>query len=91
LPPLHDVYGPTAYDPEVSGLVVSEETRAGAKSIAELRKEKGLQPLEVFVINVIGDREGKVSVEKMAEAKMSSTKIRERLSRKVKETQVLRE
>ena len=82
LVPIQDVYGPTAYDPEISGLVISEETRAGAQSIAELRKEKGLQTLDVFVIDVIGDAGGKVRVEKMAEEKMSSTKIRERLVQK---------
>ena len=82
LVPIQDVYGPTAYDPEISGLVISEETRAGAQSIAELRKEKGLQTLDVFVIDVIGDAGGIVGVEKMAEEKMSSTKIRERLVQK---------
>ena len=82
LVPIQDVYGPTAYDPKISGLVISEETRAGAQSIADLRKEKGLQALDVFVIDVIGDAGGKVGVEKMAEEKMSSTKIRERLVRK---------
>ena len=84
LVPIQDVYGPTAYDPEISGLVISEETRAGAQSIAELRKEKGLQMLDVFVIDVIGDAGGTVGVEKMAEEKMSSTKIRERLARNSK-------
>jgi len=82
LVPIRDVYGPTAYDPEISALVISEETRAGAESIAKLRREKGLQPLEVFIIDVIGDREGKLAMDKIAEAKMSSTKIRERLTRK---------
>jgi pantetheine-phosphate adenylyltransferase len=89
LVPLQDVYGPTAYDPKVSGLVISEETRSGAQSIADISREKGLQPLKVFVIDVIGDQEGKVSLGKMAEAKMSSTKIREQLSRKGKEMQLL--
>lgn len=84
LVPIQDVYGPTAYDPDISALVISEETRAGAGSIADLRWEKGLQPLEVFVIDVIGDQEGKLPVDKIAEVKMSSTKIRERLSRKEK-------
>jgi pantetheine-phosphate adenylyltransferase len=84
LVPIQDVYGPTAYDPEISGLVISEETRAGAQSIAELRKEKGLQMLDVFVIDVIGDAGGTVGVAKMAEEKMSSTKIRERLARNSK-------
>jgi pantetheine-phosphate adenylyltransferase len=82
LVPIHDVYGPTAYDPEISGLVISEETRSGANSIVELRKEKGLQELDVFVIDVIGDKVKKVTMETMAEEKMSSTKIRQRLARK---------
>jgi pantetheine-phosphate adenylyltransferase len=79
---IQDVYGPTAYDPDISGLVISEETRSGAKRIAELRKERGLQQLDVYVIDVIGEQVGKVGMEKMAEDKMSSTKIRERLAQK---------
>jgi pantetheine-phosphate adenylyltransferase len=73
LVPIQDVYGPTAYDPEISGLVISEETRAGPQSIAELRKEKGLQTLDVSVIDIIGDAGGKVGVERMAVEEMSST------------------
>jgi len=84
LVPIQDVYGPTAYDAEISGLVVSEETMVGAKSIADLRKQKGLQELDLFVIDVIGDKGGKVVMDKMAEDKMSSTKIRQRLSLKEK-------
>jgi pantetheine-phosphate adenylyltransferase len=90
LVPLQDVAGPTGYDPEVSALVISEETMSGAQSIADLRREKGLQPLEVFVIDVIGDQGGKVSTDKMAEAKMSSTKIREQILRMENETPLLR-
>lgn len=81
LVPINDVYGPTAYDPEISALVISEETKAGAQSIADLRKEKGLQELEVFIIDVIGEQSGKLGMDKMAEEKMSSTKIRERLAK----------
>lgn len=77
--PINDVYGPTAHDPDISALVISEETQAGASAIASLRKEKGLQPLEVFVIDVIGDKPGKLK--DMAVEKMSSTKIRERLAK----------
>lgn len=79
LVPINDVYGPTAHDPDISALVISEETQAGASAIASLRKEKGLQPLEVFVIDVIGDKPGKLK--DMAVEKMSSTKIRERLAK----------
>ena len=75
--PISDVYGPTAYDPEISALVISEETMAGAEAIEALRREKGLRGLEVFVIDVIGERPGKLS--DIAVEKMSSTKIRERI------------
>jgi pantetheine-phosphate adenylyltransferase len=85
LVPIQDVYGPTAYDPDISALVISKETRAGAKSIADLRKEKGLRELDVFVIDVIGDKRGKVPMETMAEEKMSSTKIRQRLANKLQQ------
>jgi pantetheine-phosphate adenylyltransferase len=76
--PIQDIYGPTAYDPEISALVISEETRTGADSIATLRNENNLQPLKVYIIDVIGD---KSKVDKISE-KMSSTKIRARLSLK---------
>jgi len=82
LVPIHDIYGPTAYDPEISAIVVSEETRAGAESVNKLRKEKDLQQLEMFVIDVIGEEKGKVGLENMAQDKMSSTKIRERLAKR---------
>jgi pantetheine-phosphate adenylyltransferase len=82
LVPIRDVYGPTAYDSEISGLVISEETRAGANSVAELRRNKGLQALDVFVIDVIGNGgDGKIAMGKIAK-KMSSTKIRQRLTQK---------
>jgi pantetheine-phosphate adenylyltransferase len=79
LVPISDIYGPTAHDPSISALVISEETQAGASAIASLRAEKGLQPLQLFVIDVIGDKPGKLK--DMATEKMSSTKIRERLSK----------
>ena len=82
LVPIQDVYGPTAYDPEISALVISEETKAGAKSIAELRKKKGLQELDIFVIDVIGESTRIVGLERMEETKLSSTKIRQRLANK---------
>jgi pantetheine-phosphate adenylyltransferase len=80
LVPIQDVYGPTAWDPTLSGLVISEETRPGAASIAKLRSERGLRPLDLFVIDVIGETKGKLEEARIAEDKMSSTKIRERLA-----------
>ena len=79
--PIQDVYGPTAYDPEISALVISEETKAGADSIATLRKERNLPSLEIYIIDVIGSNPGKLQDKDIAELKLSSTKIRENLAK----------
>jgi pantetheine-phosphate adenylyltransferase len=79
--PIQDVYGPTAYDPDISALVISEETRAGADAIDTLRKEKKLQPLDIFVIDVISDS-STLDASKL-EDKMSSTKIRQQLAERI--------
>ncbi|BGP18736.1 hypothetical protein JCM10213_009215 [Rhodosporidiobolus nylandii] len=83
--PLQDVYGPTAYDPEIGALVVSDETRAGGDTINRLRAaEKGLSKLDVHVINLVADDAESASsdspapaVKVEAAAKMGSTGIRE--------------
>jgi phosphopantetheine adenylyltransferase len=80
LVPIHDVYGPTAYDVEISAMVISEETRAGAQSVNQLRREKDMCQLDVFVIDVIGEQTGKLDIEQIAGGKMSSTRIREKLA-----------
>ena len=77
--PIVDVYGPTAVDGEISAIIISEETRAGAASIAEVRKEKGFQPLQVYEIAVLGES-GVVSGAQMADLKLSSTAIRRELA-----------
>jgi len=79
--PIQDVYGPTAYDPDISALVISEETRAGADSIDTLRREKKLRSLDIFVIDVISDS-STLDASKL-EDKMSSTKIRQGLAEKI--------
>jgi pantetheine-phosphate adenylyltransferase len=72
------VYGPTAWDANISALVVSEETISGAKSIAALREERGLSKLEVYVIDVIG-AQGVVE-EDIKTLKLSSTAIRAQIA-----------
>jgi pantetheine-phosphate adenylyltransferase len=84
LVPIQDIYGPTAWDPYLSGLVISEETRPGAVAVAKLRKEKGLDTFDLLVIDVIGENTGKLEETRIAEDKMSSTKIRERLAQQGK-------
>jgi len=51
--PLNDPYGPTINDEEIEILVVSEETAPTAYKINELRKRKGLKPLEIIVVNMV--------------------------------------
>ncbi|BGP57292.1 hypothetical protein JCM8202_002869 [Rhodotorula sphaerocarpa] len=95
--PLQDVYGPTADDPEVAALVVSDETRAGGEAINTLRTSHSLQPLRVFCISLVAgdaaeasaadtlnrDREReRERVEVSAATKMGSTGIREWLARR---------
>jgi len=78
--PIHDVYGPTGWDPNIQALVVSKETLSGAASIASLRTEKGLPALQTFTIDVISPTSSNLEhddVEMLKQTKMSSTFIRE--------------
>jgi len=78
--PLEDVAGPTGEDPNIQALVVSKETLSGADAIAKIRIEKGLPPLERFVIDVISATSvdlGAEDMELLRKTKMSSTFIRE--------------
>lgn len=70
--PLTDPYGPTTTSEEIEVLVLSEETYPVASEINELRRKKGLKPLVLVVVPLLRDSAGK---------KLSSTGIRERLSR----------
>ncbi|KAH9930728.1 Nucleotidylyl transferase [Fomitopsis serialis] len=77
---ISDVYGPTAWDPNIQALVVSKETLPGAASIHKLRKEKDLSPLSTFVIDVISASEASLDdrdAEALKNTKMSSTFIRQ--------------
>jgi len=80
LVPIDDVYGPTAWDPNIQALIVSKETLPGASSIHKHREEKSLPPLHTFVIDVISSTEASLDdrdAEALKNAKMSSTFIRQ--------------
>lgn len=64
--PINDVCGPTGHEPNIQALIVSKETQAGGDTVNEVRKEKGLSPLEVFVVDILGGKE-----------KLSSTTLRQ--------------
>ncbi|GAA5842160.1 hypothetical protein JCM9279_002802 [Rhodotorula babjevae] len=83
--PLQDVYGPTANDPTIEALVVSDETRAGGDSINTLRAERSLSQLAIFTISLVGGEEAHrhgAEVEVEVATKMGSTGIREWLDRR---------
>ncbi|KAF7440633.1 hypothetical protein PC9H_000979 [Pleurotus ostreatus] len=83
--PINDVYGPTGWDPNVQGLVVSKETLGGAAAIAKHREAHSLPALQTFVIDVISSSDAKLEhddIEMLKQTKMSSTFIREWIAAK---------
>jgi len=76
-----DPFGPTITDPNITALVLSEETRKGGQAVNEKRKEIGFQPLEVFEVDVLdtedeGDSSQGDSIENQFLKKLSSTQLR---------------
>lgn len=56
---LNDAYGPAISDSKIDAIVVSEETKARAVEINEIRKNKGLSLLEIAVIPFVLADDGK--------------------------------
>jgi len=56
---LEEPYGPTIYDPKIDAIVVSRETKPTADRINEIRREKGMKPLEIFTIDWVLADDGK--------------------------------
>ena len=65
--PLRDPFGPTVDSTEIEGIIVSEETEPTAEVINQMRVERGLRPLLMFVITMVLAEDGKP---------ISSTRIR---------------
>lgn len=64
---LNDPLGSTIYEEDFDAIVVSRETRPTAEKINEIRKEKGMKPLAVVVIETVFAEDGEP---------ISSTRIR---------------
>ena len=73
---LTDPCGPAIVYPEIGGIVGSEESRRGCEKINEIREEKGLNPLKIFLVGLEKDPSRAVGVE---EEKVSSSSFRMRL------------
>jgi len=65
---LNDFYGPTVLTREVEAIVTTESTKENCVKINELRKSKGMPQLEIILVPLVEDKDGKV---------ISSTRIRE--------------
>lgn len=65
--PLNDSYGTTVFDEEFDAIVVSEETKPTAIEINEIRKNKGMLPLDIIVVHFVLAEDG---------VPISSTRIR---------------
>ncbi|EZA48353.1 hypothetical protein DMN91_008338 [Ooceraea biroi] len=73
--PIEDMYGPTKEDPTLEMIVVSEETKRGGDKVNELRLQKNLSKLDIYVVELAVDE----CHNKHEEAKISSSNQRIRL------------
>jgi pantetheine-phosphate adenylyltransferase len=65
---LNDFYGPTVLTRDVQAIVSTDVTKGNCIKINELRRSKGMPLLEIIVVPLVEDQQGKV---------ISSTRIRE--------------
>lgn len=50
---LNDPYGTTIEDESIDAIVVSEETEPTAKKINQIRKERGMEPLDIITVHMV--------------------------------------
>jgi pantetheine-phosphate adenylyltransferase len=65
---LDDFYGPTVLTRDVQAIITTESSLQNCVKINNLRKSKDMPPLEIILVPLVEDKEGKV---------ISSTRIRE--------------
>ncbi len=56
---LEDAHGTAASDPELEGIVVTEETLERAREINRVREQRGLRKLEVILVPLLLAEDGK--------------------------------
>ncbi|OMH85136.1 Phosphopantetheine adenylyltransferase [Zancudomyces culisetae] len=82
LVPLYDPFGPIVVDETIDTLVVSKETLAGCDKANDIRKEKGMQLMNIVSIELIGFTENGINEKVGVLEKMSSTQARKTLYEK---------
>jgi pantetheine-phosphate adenylyltransferase len=65
---LDDFYGPTVLTRDVQAIITTESSFENCVKINNLRESKGMTQLEIIIVPLVEDKEGKV---------ISSTRIRE--------------
>ncbi|KAL3473454.1 hypothetical protein BJX99DRAFT_198712 [Aspergillus californicus] len=73
-----DPYGPTITEPNMSAIVVSEETRSGGAAVNQERAKRDFKQLEVYEVDVIHSEEVPAGEVENFASKISSTDIRRR-------------
>ncbi|XP_055689567.1 bifunctional coenzyme A synthase [Lutzomyia longipalpis] len=71
--PISDPFGPTATDPDMDLIVVSQETQRGGEKVNELRQKNNLNKLQIHCIGML---EGESVGEEDKEVKISSSNQR---------------
>ncbi|RWS29212.1 bifunctional coenzyme A synthase-like protein [Leptotrombidium deliense] len=71
--PISDPFGPAIEDENLDCLIVSEETVPGGKKINEIRQNKNMSSVHLFIVNLVKDKHHQSSLE---EDKISSSSLR---------------
>ncbi len=56
---LEEDFGPALFEDDIEALIVSKETEEKGKLLNKLRKERGLKPLEIIIMDMILAKDGK--------------------------------
>ena len=77
LVPLNDDWGPAALGEDFEGIIVSEETEGMAGALNQVRKEKGVDKLEVIVVPLVQAYDGhRISSSRIRNGEIDSEGLR---------------
>ena len=77
LVPLNDDWGPAALGEDFEGIIVSEETEGMAGALNQVRKERGVDKLEVIVVPLVQAYDGhRISSSRIRNGEIDSEGLR---------------
>ena len=75
--PLNDDWGPAALGEDFEGIIVSEETEGMARVLNQVRKERGVDKLEVIIVPLVQAYDGnRISSSRIRNAEIDSEGLR---------------